>query len=151
MKDHRVRKTPQQDKVLADALAKGMPIGKALLKAGYSERQSLKGRAAIPARVWKMLPKEAQRLMNLAKSTAPEQQRDLVVGRLVDNLLKGKDKAVHSAKALGGTRDNNMFTPDQQVGLVVISAPQYALNNKAELLAPDPDDVPILDAVTVEE
>jgi hypothetical protein len=140
MKDHRIRKTPEQDKILADALAEGMPIGKALLKAGYSRRQSLKGMAAVPERVLKILPKKAQRLMNLAKLTAPEQQRDLVIGRLVDNITKGNDKAVQSAKALGGTRDNNLFTPDMQMGVIVLTMPQWAVDKKAELLADDPEE-----------
>lgn len=139
-KDHRIRKTPEQDKILADGLTEGIPIGKALLKAGYSKRQSLKGMAAVPERVLKILPKKAQRLMNLAKMTAPEQQRDLVIGRLVDNITRGNDKAVQSAKALGGTRDNNLFTPDMQMGVIVLTCPQQVIDRKAELLADDPED-----------
>jgi hypothetical protein len=139
-KDHRIRKTPEQDKTLADALTEGIPIGQALLKAGYTKRQSLKGMAAVPERVLKILPKKAQRLMNLAKMTAPEQQRDLVIGRLVDNVTKGSDKAVQSAKALGGTRDNNLFTPDLQMGVIVLTCPQSAIDNKARLLSVDDEE-----------
>jgi hypothetical protein len=58
----------------------------------------------------------------------------LVHGRLIDNITKGTDKAAQSAKILGTSRDLNMWTPDMQMGLVILTMPQRAIDNKESLL-----------------
>jgi hypothetical protein len=135
-KDHRAKKTPEQYKKLANLLGDGVPVSKAMEQAGWSETQAAKGWQKVPKGVIKMLPKSAQRLIHLGKTTTPDEMRALVHGRLVDNVTKGTDKAAQSAKILGGSRDLNMWTPDMQMGVIVLTAPQSAIDNKAELLKP---------------
>ena len=63
-------------------------------------KQSSKGWAAVPDGVKLPLPAKAKRLMNLG-SVDPQTRRKLVRGRLVDNVIKGKDGGAMSAKILG--------------------------------------------------
>jgi hypothetical protein len=60
--------------------------------------------------------------------------RALVHGRLIRNVTQGTDKGAQSAKILGGSRDLNMWTPDMQMGVIVLNVPQALLDRKAELL-----------------
>jgi hypothetical protein len=140
MKDHRAKKSPEQYKKLADLLGDGVPVKDAMVKAGWSETQAAKGWQKVPKGVIRMLPKSAKRLMELGKMTPPEEMRALVHGRLIDNVTKGTDKAAQSAKILGTSRDLNMWTPDMQMGVIVLTAPQSAIDRKAELLAVDDEE-----------
>jgi hypothetical protein len=139
-KDNRAKKTPEQYAKLANLLGDGVPVNKAMAQAGWSETQAAKGWQKVPKGVIKMLPKSAKRLMELGKQTPAEDMRALVHGRLIDNVTKGTDKAAQSAKILGTSRDLNMWTPDMQMGLVILTAPQAMIDNKAKLLAPDPEE-----------
>jgi hypothetical protein len=58
-----------------------------------------------------------------------------VRGRLVDNIVKGKDGGAMSAKILGSDTELNLWQPEFQQGLIILQAPQYALDHKAEMLA----------------
>ena len=136
---HGKRKTPKQHKKLGQLLAQDVPVGEALREAGYSERQAMKGWAAVPDKVFVTLPKKAQRLMALGK-TDKESRKNLVRGRLVENVLKGKDGGAMSAKILGSDTELNLWTPEFQQGLVVIQMPQFAIENKDKLLN-EPEDV----------
>jgi hypothetical protein len=138
-KDHRAKKTPAQYKKLANLLGQNMPVSEAMVKAGWSEQQAAKGWKKVPQGVIKMLPKSALRLINLGKTTPADDMRALVHGRLIDNCTKGSDKGAQSAKILGSSRDLNMWTPDTQMGVIVLAAPQWAIDNKAKLLA-DPEE-----------
>jgi hypothetical protein len=104
-----------------------------LLEAGYSEKQSSKGWAAVPDGVKLLLPAKAKRLMNLG-SVDPQTRRKLVRLRLVDNVIKGKDGGAMSAKILGSDSELNMWQPELNQGLVIISVPQSAIDHKAEIL-----------------
>jgi len=139
-KDHRAKKSPEQYKKLADLLGDGIPVKDAMVKAGWSETQAAKGWQKVPKGVIKMLPKSAKRLMELGKTTPAEDMRALVHGRLIDNLTKGTDKAAQSAKILGTSRDLNMWTPDLQMGVIVLNTPQWVIDNKERLLADDDSD-----------
>ena len=136
---HGKPKTPKQHKKLGQLLAQDVPVGEALREAGYSERQAMKGWAAVPDKVFVTLPKKAQRLMALGK-TDKESRKNLVRGRLVENVLKGKDGGAMSAKILGSDTELNLWTPEFQQGLVVIQMPQFAIENKDKLLN-EPEDV----------
>jgi hypothetical protein len=81
--------------------------------------------------------KKGQALIALGKSTPREDKEALVNGRLIRNCIQGTDKAAHSAKILGSSRELNMWTPDSQTELIVIQVPQSAIDNKAKLLADD--------------
>jgi hypothetical protein len=133
------RKTRAQHKKLASLLAQDVPVGEALREAGWSARQAMKGWSAVPDRVIINLPKKAQRLMNLGK-TDKESRKNLVRGRLVDNVVKGKDGGTMSAKVLGADTELNMWQPEMQQGLIILQVPQFAIDNKAKLLADDPEE-----------
>ena len=128
------RKTPAQHKKLANLLGKGVPISKAMVQAGWSETQAAKGYKKIPEAVLKMLPKSARSLITLGKTTEPDDMRALVHGRLIRNVTQGTDKGAQSAKILGSSRDLNMWTPDMQMGVIVLQMPQAMLDRKAEML-----------------
>ena len=140
-KDHRAKKTPAQYKKLANLLGQNMPVSEAMVKAGWSEASAAKGWKKVPQGVIKMLPKNTQRLINLGKTTPADDMRALVHGRLIDNVTRGSDKGAQSAKILGSSRDLNLWTPDQLSGVIILQAPQWAIDHKKELLADDPDDV----------
>jgi hypothetical protein len=137
-------KTPAQHKKLASLLAQDIPVGEALRSAGWSARQSAKGWDAVPDKVMVKLPKKAKHLMALGK-TDKESRKNLVRGRLVDNIVKGKDGGAMSAKILGSDNDLNMWQPEFQQGLIILQAPQWAILNKEKLLA-DPEGEVILPA-----
>ncbi len=117
---------PEMQQALADNLAKldspGMTLRKAFSDAGYSQGVADSGWAGVPNKVIKLLAKRGLRYKELGRIDV-ETQELITRGRLVHNVLAGKDKAVNSAKLLGSDRRVNMFTPDTQVGIVVLSQP----------------------------
>jgi hypothetical protein len=139
------KKTREQHECLAKLLPavqnKAMTIKAAMLQAGYSEAQAAKGWSKVPQAALDLLPEKMQRLMRLGRTTPAQDMRALVHGRLIDNVTKGSDKGAQSAKILGSSRDLNMWTPDMQMGVVILQTPQAAIDRKAELLADDPDEV----------
>jgi hypothetical protein len=102
---------------MAEPLAEGMQAGDVMPDPNAPRPQPQGG--AISG-VRKILP-------------APEQEA-LVRGALISNIQAGEDKAIQSIKALGSTRDLGMFQPEMQTGVVIISVPQSAIANKAEIL-----------------
>lgn len=114
--------TAQQRKA-AQGIASGMPIRHALVAAGYSDNVARHGRAALSATVMSLIPKESKQLMELGKITA-EDQETLVRGRLAWNTIQGKDSGAQSAKILGSERRLNMWVPDQQTGVIVVTQPK---------------------------
>jgi len=100
----------------------------------------MKGWEAVPDKVLAQLPKKAQRLVALGKSADKETRKHIVRGRLLENAIHGKDGGAMSAKILGSDSELNMWTPDMQMGVVVLTTPQWVIDHKAELLADDPDD-----------
>jgi hypothetical protein len=124
---------------MAKKLAKGLRPRDVLLEAGYSETQASKGWAAVPDGVKLLLPAKGKRLMKLG-SVDPQVRRKLLLGRLVDNVMEGKDGGAMSAKILGSDRELNLWTPEQNQGVIVIQVPQSAIDNKAAMLnAPEED------------
>jgi hypothetical protein len=57
-----------------------------------------------------------------------------VRGRLLSNTISGKDGGAMSAKILGSDTELNMWQPEMNQGLIILQAPQYALDNKEKLL-----------------
>jgi len=127
------KKLVKDYKKLAQLLEDGMPITKSLEMAGWSPWQARKGRCKIPAEVKKMLSPKAKRLMEKGKMN-PQDLRNLVVGRLVENTTEGKDAGTQSAKTLGQLRDLNLWQPEELTGVLVISAPRELLERKEEML-----------------
>ncbi len=134
-----VKQKRKQYPEMAKKLARGIRLRDVLLDAGYGETQASKGWAAVPEGVKLLLPAKGKRLMNLG-SVDPQTRRKLVRGRLVDNVIKGKDGGSMSAKILDSESDINMWTPEFQQGLVIINVPRSAVDHKAEILnAPEED------------
>lgn len=133
---HGKRKTPAQRAKLASLLAQDVPVGEALVAAGWSPTQALKGWDAVPDAVLVKLPKKAHRLIALGK-TDKDMRRNLVRGRLVSNTITGKDGGAMSAKILGSDKELSMWEAESQTGIVVLSTPQCALDHKNELLGED--------------
>lgn len=104
----------------AGNIASGMSIKASMIDAGYSEVTAAQGLRAIPATVLALMPQESN-LVDLGRALNPEQQEALVRGRLALNVLKGKDSGVASAYRLGQDKRVNMFTPEAQTGLVVLT------------------------------
>jgi hypothetical protein len=108
-----LRPTPQQRKA-AQLLVDGMPIRKALVAAGYSDKQARKGIAAIRSRagLCKALEEENRRW-------TPEARAALIRGRLIWNVIQGTDRGVRSAKLLGQEHDLSLWRPEAQRRIVV--------------------------------
>ena len=56
----------------------------------------------------------------LGKSLPVPEQAALVRGALIHNIQEGEDKGIQSIKALGSTRELCMFTPEVQMGVVIL-------------------------------
>jgi len=130
---HGQRKTPQQHKKLARLLAQDVPVTKALIEAGWSPAQALKGWETVPDVVLVKLPAKAKKLIALGK-TDKDTRRNLVRGRLVSNTISGKDGGAMSAKILGSDKELSMWEAESQTGVVVLTAPQSLIDKKEELL-----------------
>ena len=115
---------PNQKKA-ASLLAQGESYSSALLAAGYSPNVAKKGRAGVPDAVLRMVPKKAAKLRELGK-LGSDVYRELVLGRLAENTIQGKDAGVMSAKTLGSTKELDMFRTESQVGVIVVNAPNSA-------------------------
>lgn len=141
MKRHiRAQKTPEQYAKLAELLGANTPVCQALEQAGWSKNQALKGWQKVPAVVIAMLPKPMQKLIDLGRKTNPDDRRNLVLGRLVENVTTGTDKGAMSAKILGSERDLNMWQPDQLAGVIILgNLPQGMQSQKGDLLKPPAD------------
>jgi hypothetical protein len=63
--------------------------------------------------------KQFGELEKLGAAITPEQQERLVRGKLLKNLLSGKDESTQSAKMLGSERRVGMFGADTQVGIIL--------------------------------
>jgi hypothetical protein len=129
-------KTSAQKKKLAKLLSEGAPVGEALRQAGWSELQSKKGYAAVPADVLAMLPKKAKALMDKGKALKSDKDamENLILGRLGENIANGKDAGTQSAKVLGSHRDLNMWTPDQLAGVIILETPKNIADKAAKML-----------------
>lgn len=127
----------QRQRKLAEELSKpGATIRDAMISSGYTEVSASRGIANVAERVIKLIAKKGIRLKELGEIDAATQEK-LVRGRLVYNTIKGSDKGVLSAKALGSDRRVAMFAPESSVGIVVISAPTVAVEQKDKLLNED--------------
>ena len=118
----KVRRPTARQLKAAALLADGKPIMHAMKEAGYSHATSLQGMAAVPKTVLALMPQESN-LIDLGRAVTPEQQENMVRGRLMLNVMKGRDAGVNSAYRLGQDKRVNMFQPDTQVGVVLVQVP----------------------------
>ena len=126
----------QLAEALDEAARNGNPVRDVLLANGYSQSVANQGWDAVPNRALKLMKgiSKVKRLRELGKSLDPKEQAALVIGGLISNIQEGTDNAIQSLKALGNTRDIGMFQQEMQTGVVIISVPQSAIDNKAEIL-----------------
>jgi hypothetical protein len=94
-----------------------------MLKAGYSPTTAKRGKAALSKPLLAALASESAKLAELGKLLSPEQQENLVRGRLALNTIQGKDNGTQSAKLLGSDKRVGMFTPDHLTGVIVLQCP----------------------------
>lgn len=100
-------------------------ITSAMIEAGYTATTASQGYAAVPATVLALMPRETN-FVELGRALTAEQQESLVRGRLVLNVIRGKDAGVNSAYRLGQDKRISMFTSENQVGIIVVNAPPGA-------------------------
>jgi hypothetical protein len=128
-KSSRVKITPAMRECAKNVLRKGMKIGEALVKAGYSETQAKKGLRLV--RNKKAL---SQAFREETRKIEAERQEDplfpvegalegLIMNRLQSNIVKGEDKAVMSCKIAGSHKKLNLWTPELQQGIIILNAP----------------------------
>src|SRR5215471_1614726 len=118
-----MKKTKEQDEILAEMLTDGAGPVEALRAAGYSEHSARQGWKKVPARIMSKLGKKGKRLIEKGKMDKQDLEH-LVIGRLAENVISGKDGGAQSAKILGSHRDINAWTPEQMAGLIILQAPK---------------------------
>lgn len=111
--------TERQRKLVEELSKPAVVLRTAMMNAGYTEYTANNGMASIPKRVLQLIARKGVKFVELGKMDAATQEQ-LVRGRLVYNTIQGKDSGVMSAKALGSDRRVNMFTPETQVGVVLV-------------------------------
>jgi len=85
--------------------------------------------------MWKTLAREWNKLELLGRGVNPERQESIVRGRLLQNVITGRDEAVQSARQLGADKRISMWQANSQVGLVMLKAPEVRkINHEVPLL-----------------
>ena len=102
--------------------------------AGMSPGQARKGTSKMTKAMLRAMIDEGVKLADLADEVGIEKAGKIAVGRLIVNAATGKDGGAMSAKILGSHHALNLWTPDTQVGVIVLNAPQTALDNKSAML-----------------
>lgn len=115
--------TPEMAKKAAENLAKGMQFYPALKDAGFSDSTAKHCGKAVNKMIRAEMKNLGKRFIEMARDITPEEQELLVRGKLLDNIYRNTDKAVLSAKQLGADKRVAMWTPDSQVGMVILQAP----------------------------
>ena len=115
--------TPAMAEKAAEALARGETPTEALREAGYPPSTVRNARRGINQTIWAKFKEKRKHYIELGKIT-PEDQENMVRGRLVWNTIVGSDKGTLSARQLGADKRVAMWQADSQVGLVVLQAPE---------------------------
>jgi len=120
----RKRLTEEQCKTFASEVKQGSSLKQALVKAGVSPAQAKKGKRAITGPLRKALIAELgadyETVMQFGRTIDPLQMRHAVLGGLARGIAQGSDKGAQILKLAGGLRELNMYTPDSQVGVIVL-------------------------------
>lgn len=137
-------KPTRQQRQVARLLVRGASITRAMTASGYSAAQARKGRAAVLSRAGMRaaLREQLEQMAALADAFPPELQEKVIVSRLLQNIVEGRDRAAQSCKQLGQHRELNLWQSESQAGVVVLNVAgdaikKLALNIPATL--PDPD------------
>lgn len=117
----RLRKSKEQHEKAAKLIASGVPINKALIASGWSKHKANMGKRALTAPLMNAIAAEGVHLQELGRQALadPKAAEHAIAGRLMLNVMQGKDDAVQSVKTLGSHRAINCFVPDTQLGIQV--------------------------------
>jgi hypothetical protein len=94
-----------------------------MLDAGYSQSIANMGREGIPKGVMDQLASAGERFRSLGRQFKPEDRADIVRGKLVENVLLGKDSATKSLELLGKDIAVGIFKSDSTAVNVQINLP----------------------------
>jgi len=116
-------------KVARAVLRKDVPISQALEAAGYAPKQAAKGMARVKDNQFlrKAFAEEKAAILKELAESGPELNLDqterLIVNRLKDNIVRGKDTAVMSAKLLGSHKKLALWEAEGRAGIIIVNAP----------------------------
>lgn len=128
------RRPSKDSAAFSRAIRNGATLKDAKLQAGYTENVARMGLYKLPARLANIVLKRTQELEALGRSLDADAQENVVRGRLLKNVLTGKDQATRSAELLGKDKRVAMFQPDHQTGIINITLPQTMLDAVAASL-----------------
>lgn len=135
-------KTGQQHREFARAYATGVSLKRALIQAGYSPAQARKGMAIVNRSrgLREAIAEQGRLVRELGRGITPQDQENLVRGRLVLNTIRGIDSGTASAKALGSDKRVSMWGTENQQGIIVLNMPALQDSEAVRRLLEPPDD-----------
>lgn len=123
-------------RVFADAVTSGATLHDAMIQAGYSEESARAGRAKLSGtclKEWaKALMDKVVLGQEVSKQVDTEQLRHLVRGKIIENVVEGRDKAPQSLKLAAQLKETSMLGPDTVAG-VIFSTASLCLDDDSEL------------------
>lgn len=108
-----------------------------MLEAGYSEGKAGMGKAGLPVGVINQLASDGERYIKLGKQFSPDHRANIVRGKLLENVLFGKDSATKSLELLGKDIAVGIFKSDSTAVNVQINLPGGLEGMFGELKAPE--------------
>lgn len=117
-------RTPEQVEAFKAAVKAGKSIKDAKLAAGYSVHVANKGMRGLPDILIREMVNSSKELVKIGRAVTPKDRADLVRGRLIKNVIEGKDDAVASSKLLGQDREINMWQPEHVTGIFMQQVPK---------------------------
>jgi hypothetical protein len=118
-----------------------------MTEAGYGQARASRGRNGLPKGVVNQLLSAGERFRSLGRQFKPEDRADIVRGKLVENVLLGKDSATKSLELLGKDTAVGIFKSDSSSVNVQINLPGGLESMFGELKSEDRsshDDIPRL-------
>jgi hypothetical protein len=122
---------PKAIELLGKAHRGEIPLVEALVGLGISDKQAygkgwslVQTRASLRGALAAAKAEEAKNFIANAPDLTADEDVKMVNARLRQNIIAGEDKGVQSAKLLGSRRDLNMFTPDSNVGIIIMEMPK---------------------------
>lgn len=120
----RTNRTPEQIRAFEQAIKQGKSIYEARLAAGYSKSAARSGKHGLPVELVAIVAERLKPYERLGRRVTADEQEAIVRGAALMNVAEGKDSAVNSIKLLGSDRRVNMWTPEVQMGIVVLQMPE---------------------------
>lgn len=120
----RAKAQQKNHRKVAETLESGASLKDALLAGGYSESMAARGMSTVQSSgpLIRILV-ETGHYSGLSAQLAPEDIKDFVAGKLVENAVDGKDRAPQSLKMLGSIKGVDMFQQEQIIGGMILNIP----------------------------